>query len=40
VNRVYQNVKQNADIVIPLQRPPNVGTNLYTNKFGMRALFM
>lgn len=40
VNRVYQNVKQNADIVIQLQRPPNVGTNLYTNKFGMRALFM
>ncbi len=38
--RVYQNVKQNADIMIPLQRP-NTTTGLHGHKqFGMRALFM
>ena len=38
--RVYQNVKQNADIMIPLQRP-NTSTGLHGHKqFGMRALFM
>jgi len=38
VNRVYQNVKQNADIVIPLQRASHLGLN--NKQFGMRALFM
>jgi hypothetical protein len=40
VNRVYQNVKQNADIAIPLQRP-NTAMGLHGQKrFGMRAMFM
>jgi hypothetical protein len=40
VNRVYQNVKQNADMMIPLQRG-NTTMGLHGQKrFGMRALFM
>lgn len=40
VNRVYQNVKQNADMMIPLQRG-NTAMGLHGQKrFGMRALFM
>jgi len=40
VNRVYQNVKQNANIMIPLQKP-NTAIGIYGHKqFGMRALFM
>ena len=40
VNRVYQNVKQNSDITIPLQRP-NTAMGLHGQKrFGMRAMFM
>lgn len=38
--RIYQNVKQNADIVIPFQKQHPV-TGLHGQKqFGMRALFM
>lgn len=40
VNRVYQNVKQNADMMIPLQMG-NTARGLHGQKrFGMRALFM
>ena len=38
--RVYQNIKQNADILIPLQRSSNHQTPLTNRHFGMRALFM
>jgi len=39
-HRVYKNVKQNADIIIPLQRP-NTSVGLQGHKqFGMRAMFM
>jgi hypothetical protein len=38
--RVYQNVKQNADMMIPVQRP-NTAVGLQGHRpFGMRALFM
>lgn len=40
VNRVYQNVKQNADIAIPLQRPNTAMGFHGQRQFGMRALFM
>ena len=40
VNRVYQNVKQNADITIPLQRPNTAMGFHGQRQFGMRALFM
>lgn len=40
VQRVYQNVKLNADVMIPLQKP-NASTGIHGHKqFGMRALFM
>jgi hypothetical protein len=40
INRIYQNVKQNADVMIPLQKP-NTTIGIYGHKqFGMRALFM
>ena len=39
-HRLYKNVKQNADIMIPLQRP-NTAVGLHGHKqFGMRAMFM
>ena len=39
-HRLYKNVKQNADIIIPLQRP-NTSVGLQGHKqFGMRAMFM
>jgi hypothetical protein len=39
-HRVYQNVKQNADMMISLQRP-NTAVGLHGHKqFGMRAMFM
>jgi len=38
--RVYQNIKQHADILIPLQRPSNHQNPLTNRHFGMRALFM
>ena len=37
--RVYQNIKQHADISIPLQRPTH-HAHLNNRHFGMRALFM
>jgi hypothetical protein len=38
--RVYQNVKQNSDIIIPFQKQ-NPGSGLRAHRqFGMRALFM
>jgi N-terminal region of glycosyl transferase group 7/N-terminal domain of galactosyltransferase len=44
VHRVYQNIKQNPDVIIPLQRPKmntNVGLGIHAHKqFGMRGLFM
>jgi len=39
-HRVYQNVKQNADMMIPLQRP-NTAMGLQGHRqYGMRAMFM
>jgi N-terminal region of glycosyl transferase group 7 len=40
VNRMYQNHKQDADIIIPLQRP-NTSVGLQgQRRYGMRAMFM
>ena len=39
-HRVYQNVKQNADMMIPLQRPNNAMGLQGHRQFGMRAMFM
>jgi len=38
--RIYQNIKQHADILIPLQRSSNHQNPLTNRHFGMRALFM
>jgi hypothetical protein len=39
--RIYQNVKQNADMMIPLQKGNTATGSLYGHRqFGMRALFM
>ena len=43
VHHVYQNIKQNSDIMIPIQgaKPNSAGLGIQGHKqFGMRALFM